>query len=659
MHFFLVNSVLIGPFRLLLVIFGLFLIHQFVTGRFLGKIRVDLLMKSGMWYSSILLLILIVLVLLDMYDLFSLLLIFIVFIILKYLEIAGFINWSKSVKEKKRKFLLGFFSFMENRPNFRSLKQRMLKGVNAERKNSVLFLFLILGSITFTSRFLFFKYDLYTLSSLWLKQLGIVKSFENGGWFNVDLKVKGELLFIDFYSKITGVSQEMALVSFGMLEDFFMSIVLFWVILKTTRSIYIAPICGVLFFAFFYQYLPININLLQKHSAIYLSLIIGLPAMVFIIYPEDLQVTKRRFLEIMLTVFVAIGFIDFFVLLCVFPFFFIAAILFTVRSNRSWLTRGLLAYIIAVTAVLFITYLSCYFTKQSFENFLLNNLVQIDSYTHFPQLGYSLSGLLTIYSIIGGLSLIITLFLWFKDSKRWAPLLIMSVFCNGFMVLQYFPLNWIDIDLFYKVLSILVVLIFGMLVGLGVLLFKYIWPKAIKWRIFFFCCLFIAIISTAYFSSNVMDYNIKEREPLKSEILEVYSKLSMDNLPFSYAVVNQQYGQLISEKRHHYMHYTEFLNSYPQRDSIFWSLTDETRLLEENEQFILPQTVYVFVAEQDSSISEYGLVTPKNTKLSILQSLEKLRRNGRQLTLYYQNSHLTVYKIVNEENATSLDDLIF
>ena len=129
---------------------------------------------------------------------------------------------------------------------------------------------------------------------LWSKNIGIIKGFSHNIWFANNSSLMGELAMIDFYSKITGLSKQMAVQSFGLVEIFILGLVIYWILTKIAVSNYIAPIIGVLLFALFYEFLPINLNTLLEHNSLYLAFCFVLPAMIFTVIPNLLFISKPQ-----------------------------------------------------------------------------------------------------------------------------------------------------------------------------------------------------------------------------------------------------------------------------------------------------------------------------------------------------------------------------
>jgi hypothetical protein len=130
-------------------------------------------------------------------------------------------------------------------------------------------------------------------------------------------------------------------------------------------------------------------------------------------------------------------------------------------------------------------------------------------------------------------------------------------------------------------------------------------------------------------------------------------------LPYSYAVVNDNYGFTISKSKHHFIHYENFLDDYIRRDCLYQKIKENETLLRENPQNILPNSVFIFVSENRDEENLSPLATPIETKKNILNNLKVLKNSGRKIEIFYTDKYLTVYEIVNKENSSRLDELIF
>ncbi|MFD0779008.1 hypothetical protein ACFQZF_11465 [Flavobacterium myungsuense] len=124
---------------------------------------------------------------------------------------------------------------------------------NKERNNNTLILILtiLIGAVTFASRYYFIIYDNYSLSDAWIYDLNKVIQFDNQYWFTYELATDAELAFVNFYGKITDVSPEIALQVISILESTLIAIIIFWIINKLTPSKILAPTIASLFLQWF------------------------------------------------------------------------------------------------------------------------------------------------------------------------------------------------------------------------------------------------------------------------------------------------------------------------------------------------------------------------------------------------------------------------
>ena len=152
---------------------------------------------------------------------------------------------------------------------------------------------------------------------------------------------------------------------------------------------------------------------------------------------------------------------------------------------------------------------------------------------------------------------------------------------------------------------------------------------------------------------------MEEEDGLKSRILSVYNSLSTENLPFSYGVVNCDYGQQLASFEHHFINYTDFLMGYSERDSIYHNNRNDKIFLRDNPSYVLPKSIFVFIAKTDDFQRDTHLATPNDISKEVKRALMKLRKKGRKIEAFYSDDYLTVYKVINEERLSNLNDLIF
>lgn len=594
-----------------------------------------------------------------MYDIFSLLIIFFLVLGLQYLELGNLKKPQKQIRKKRRYFLLGFFKLMEQNLSTKKILENNLKIFHIKKFDFVFAMAFLCALAVFISRYLFLKKDMYTLSGLWSKNLEIVKGFNNNLWFLNDNGLIGEQALINFYGKITGLSGEMAIHSFGLIEIFILCIVLYAILTNITKSKFFAPIIGVLFFAFFYNFLPININLLLEHNSLYLALYFALSAMMFTVIPEYLIVSKRNYFFVMLVIYIAIAFINFFVSFIVLPIFLIIALLLNTKKTIGYIIKSILAYILGTGITLAIHAIGSYSLNISFKSFLMENLILVGSYTHFPQLIFPIDQMLLGYLIFSALTVLCVLPIYLKNKGKWTPALVFSILVLVFVFLKDIRLNWIDNDLYYQTISILLVIQVGIFIGTMEKYSQISIPKRPKEQAFSLLALVVVIGLTAFATNGWFKYDTQNIDELKTDVIKIYHTLSSDYLPFSYAVVNKEYGQNLSKNKHHFINYKDFLENYIHRDSIYHQNKNNTEFLDQNPDYILSHSVFVFITKKDEKETIYNLSTPVEVSKELISQLNILKGRGRNINLFYDDDYLTVYEIVNREKSSKLNDLIF
>ncbi len=655
----LFDKILLGPFRIFLLFAGVLLAHQIIIRQPLTRYGLDYIMKRTIFFGSLLMLTIFSLVQLNMYDIFSILSVFLIGLIVWYFGFGSMKRIPDGLQAKKRRFLLSFFRFMEKKVRLRTLIRRNRNFFFTRKVSFVLLVATITSLCTFASRYLFLKNDLYTLSSLWIKNLELVKSFNSNSWFGTTNGLVGELALINFYAKITGISEEMAMHSFGLLEGFGLSIVLYWIILKLTKDAFIAPMISVLFFALFYRYMPINVNLLLEHNSLYLALGFALPVLLFSALPEQVKSKRMPYILLLTIGYIAVAFTNLFVALILVPLFLGVALVFSSKVLLPYRFKSLIAYAIGTGFVLGVYGIGCYVNEKSFLDFLRSSLILVNSYTYFPQLIVVPEKLVLCYLAFCFVVLAMVIPLWNRKRERWGAAQVFLIFTMLFLTLRYFQFTWVDIDMYYESLSPLMVIVLGIFLGAGQQYWNLKIPEDNYLKGITLAFIFLATVGFGYATNGFFQYDYREIDELKADILKVYDDLSSKNMPYSYAIVNQQYGQFLSTNEHHFINYNVFLNNYPERDSVYQIKKEDKRFLAENPDYILPQSVFVFITKTDPSESKYHLATPTKTAFNVKRQLDLLEEKGREIAIFYEDEYLAVYEIVNKKNASNLNDLIF
>ncbi|MEP3372866.1 MAG: hypothetical protein ABJL43_02270 [Maribacter dokdonensis] len=658
-NIFNIDVVLLGPFRLMVVVLCFFFIHQVVTRQRLRNYNLDYVIKRGALAGSFTLVLLFILILIKVYDSLAILILSLLFFIWQYLEIRKIHKVNGTLAKKRVATLIQVFRFVEKKWSYKKILKNSKELLLPKRINYVLFASVFCAFATMFSRYQFLKNDLWVLSGLWLNKLNAVKLINNNQWFSDNLAVPGEQIAVNFYSKILNISEEMALHSFGLLETFALSMVLYWVIMQLSKSKFTAPSIALFIFGFFYRFLPMNINLLLEHNPVYLALCFVFPATIYTLKPKLLTTDKKRFLFFLTVLYFATALTNLFVFVWLLPIFFVVSYFTCHRNIVSYVRWSVLAYLIAI-GVLFVLYITMgWVANKPFINILRENLIIVDIYTYFPQLIVSLPEVLNFYTLQGIFVFPLIVPLYIKNNRKWETLLIYALIFNAFLLLRYIQWEWIDMDMFYQVLTPMIIINFGILLGVIREYLKFLLPgnKRVRNLITPTICIFLVVFAIKY--NGFISKEFEQKEPLKTGVLMAYNELSNEYLPFSYAVVNANYGYKISKSEHSFIAYDLFVRNYLKSDLHYYNYKDDEEYIREHPEVVLPSNVFVFVTKKETVGRSEFINTPKRLKQPIADVLATLKKRGRKVSIFYQDKGLTVYQIVNKENASKMDELIF
>ena len=149
---------------------------------------------------------------------------------------------------------------------------------------------------------------------------------------------------------------------------------------------------------------------------------------------------------------------------------------------------------------------------------------------------------------------------------------------------------------------------------------------------------------------------ITESDTTPREILEVYDQISSTYFPYSFAVVNNNSTQVISENNHYFINYDSFLNEYPAQDSIYFKNIKNPNFFKKNPKYVIPKSVLLFVYN-DNKKSFYN--SQDTISVALMSQLKVLQKRGRKIELFHSNSNFKVYEIINEPKSSKISDLIF
>jgi hypothetical protein len=608
-------------------------------------------------YGSIIGILIFMTVQLNIYTLINCVIILIFIIIVDYIGLKNLRRFREYIDESSRKNIHKMLKSIElDRPvlSWFAIKK---KGASTGNGWFVFFLIVVLAAITFGSRFYFFKYDLYSLSGIWIADLQKVIDFDSQIWFLNDTAVNGDFAFVNFYGKMADVSPEIALQSMGILESTLLTILLFWVIRKISPSKSIAPVLASLSFGLAYTLTPTNIYFLLQNKPIFLAMAFGLPVMVFLLKPGLLKYRKLNYFFSILFAFITIGLIDIFTLYILFPPFMLLATIFTRRKSMRYFWIGMIAYLMACAVILATYAMICLYFETDLGMFLHANLLSVSSYTYIPQLVIPFQKLINYYQLSTVFSLVVLLkFIFYNKEKTWGAAIAFLLYFNFLILLSNITSEWIDEDLLNQALSVFMAIVIGINASIIVRLFRPLFGRLERFNkiavaVFLGSLLFIAV----YFQQDTIS-KLTASDTTPKQVLDAYDRISKTYFPYSYAVVNDNTAQTISTNKHFFINYTDFMNDYPVQDSIYFKNIHNPKFFKKHPEYVLPKSVLLFVFNGTPDM--YGEANGDISKF-LMTRLDTLKKRGRKVGLFYVSENLKVYEIVNEAHESKIPDLIF
>ena len=657
---FLASSILLGFIRLGFIILFMFYLNR----KFVNVKRplnfLDFITNNWFRYGSATLIVVFILVQVNAYNLFN---VFFLLLLIIGVDLIGIEN----LKRPRQYFnlhikatLLQFLRNVENKKSFWSWIS--IAGNKKSRKKNNTFLFFItilIGGVTFISRYYFIRYDNYSLSDAWIADLNKVIEFDLQHWFYNEMTVDGEFALVNLYGKITDVSPEIALQVISILEATLLAVLIFWLIHKLTPSKFLAPIIGSFSFALVYVLTPLNVYYLLENDPTFMALTFALPIMVFYLRPELLKAGKLSYYLSFIMAFCAIGLIDFFTLFVLIPPFLIIGLVFSKWKTKKYNFVGIFSYLTAL-GVLFATYsISCYYIKADLVEFFHANLLSVTSYTYVPQLILPYGQLIQYfqYSTLAG-AVLILLFLVVKR-ENWGATIAFFLYFNFLVFLTTLNNQWIDRDMIINSLTIFLPVIFGLNAALVVRFFNLAFHRWERFTPYTALVLIAGLIYASIFFQQSNINKLTESDQTPKHILDAYDKISKTYFPFSYSIVNDPATQVISTNKHFFMNYDYFLEDYPKVDEIYFKNIKDPKFLLKNPQYALTKSVLVFVINENSKAENNIFSENKYLSTELMNELGMLRKRGRKISLFYDSKILKVYEIVNVPGESKITDLIF
>ena len=172
------TTIALGFVRLCLLVLALFYLNRKFVNYHKPENIFDFIANQWFKYGSLLTILIFILVQLGIYNLFNVIIIFLVFIFIDY---VGLRLIKKSLAFSSNKIKYKTFELIKNvelNKNWSFYISTKTKSKTRNKRIWILALLIVLGFITFFSRYYFTKYDLYALSNLWMLELETVVGFD-------------------------------------------------------------------------------------------------------------------------------------------------------------------------------------------------------------------------------------------------------------------------------------------------------------------------------------------------------------------------------------------------------------------------------------------------------------------------------------------------
>ena len=655
------ESVFIGALRIIGFCIIIFVIKTIVSAKKQSQFGFDYLIPRLVTFLSVIIITGFLLTQLNAYDSFVLLTIIWVFMLLIFLNLNKKSPLKTQLKIIKTRSLIYIVKTIENRQpliNFKKIKkkraalQTFKTSKKPKQKLSIThiywqmgigFLMAILG---FFSRLYFYRFDRYALSDIWYKDLSRMKDLSDQVWFFHSGSMTGEFLLINLYGTLTGLSDSIALESFGLIEVAILALVIFWFCYRSFNRSFFPALSSSLFFIFFYMFLPINIDLSTMHKSVFLALIIGLPAILFIHSPKILKGKISTYFRWMIYIFTATFLINLFV--AIYVLFPIVLLSFLLRYKDVYIRKSFYAYSISTVFIFLMHYVASLVLGQDFLNFIASNIYAYNTYTYTPQLAVPINELLLVYGYLACSLTALVLPFAVKNIKKWSFILVLLIQLDLLLLAAIYKVDFIDLDLLNQALTVFIPVMVGIsLYLLGMFTKTIIKPKREFIAVKLLLSLSISGLVLFYLYDDTIAKIPFRKEVKNEQVLAAYDKIENDLLPYSYGVVNDEQTKVISMGNHFFLPYNYFFSEYLNQDLEYFKNKENLIYLRNNPGIIPPKSILVFDYKD------------RENSIQIEKALQTLKQRGRNIRIFYKNSLVSVYEIINEPKQSHVRELLF
>ena len=487
----------------------------------------------------------------------------------------------------------------------------------------------------------------------WFETLQMVNAKNEQLFFTEMVYPEGQYAFINYLSRITNASTEITIYVYSIFQLVLLVIIMYWFVFKVTKSQIIVPLSVGIFFLLGFSFLPVTINSFFQSSAIHFSFIIVLPVFYYFINPKALKFSNNALFIWFAVLFSAIALISVYTLVCVFPLFFLLVCVFLMKQNTKERLIILSAYVIVLITFFIGYYAIIVMNGECFYTFLRRNIIDIDLFFFNPYLNENIDELLFKYQIFFLIGFLFNTIIANFYRIRWKKRSVLFLYGLTIYILTQIHLKWVDMDILYSIMLLILPIQFGILISIFLDFFKIVFRKRVYMNsrvivVFFGLLSFFGFAQTKYLLIE------KDRNDLLNEELLLANEMILKNyLDRSYMVTNKSNLSRLSSGNRFFAEYSYFLSEkYMRRDSLFAKYKNNHDYLFNHPEIVVPSSMIVFVYKNQ-------IDSPSYSKEEIITRINELKNKGRSVRKIYKTDFFEVYEIINKEKASKVSEMVF
>ncbi|WP_018126460.1 hypothetical protein [Balneola vulgaris] len=503
-------------------------------------------------------------------------------------------------------------------------------------------------------------------SRAWYFELEAIKNIRLQQYFGDLPAPRGMHALVDMFSSLTQVSAEMTLNLLGSITSFFLTLIVYWIILEITKGKRrTAALFGASVYAFFPTLLlPITLGAENGSNSLSLALCFALPT-AFIFIRNIRAIDKAPWFYVSMGI-IATGLTNVFVLLIVLLPFQIYALLGIPRRRYLQNFIKLVSYLAVNYAVVLAPYIIHLLLKGGnilsyFDSQLLDTMI----FSYFPHLVLELSALSEVYFFIAIGLLTVFLILNLIDKEEhfvdemvyFALFLTVSVLYTSFVNIDIYFLDLDQLNAFY---AILISVLFGLgFYGFFTIVSK-IFDKANDSIRYVQPVAFLLLLGNGIFITGGIKVEKTLPQTMPEGFFNAYYNIIHDRLPYTYATVSPPIDDALAQNRHYFMNYEFFLNSYSEIDEEYNQYLEVPEELRSDSVSIPPASIFVFVQKPPYTSIQQGILYDSQRLMTQLDDwvLNYRSMDGREVEIYYEDESARIYELINRRGESSLNKIL-